>query len=783
MIHRKKSIKTLLITFSALILILVLIIVFISPVTKYLVEKYDVKYTGRQITMDWAYVNPATGKIHFSNLRVYELNSDSIFLSSKGVSASIALLKLFSKTFEISELTLEKLNGNIIQNKKEFNFNDLILKFSPKKKKSSSPKSPFRFNILGINIKNSEIHYLDKQVPVNYFIKNVDIESGGKQWNVDSIAIRFLFLSGTGSGDMKGVFAMNFKNKNYRFDVKAQKYDLRILEPYLKDLKNYGSFSALLEADLKAKGNFKDAKDVTFSGLLALNDFHYGKNPKEDYGSFDKLTVAIYELSPKNNKYLFDSVSLKHPFFRYERYDELDNLQNMFGKYGSNPAAAKSSSSRFNLVVTIGKYIKVLSTNFFRSDYHINRLAIYDGNLEYNDYSLSEKFAIKLNPLNVIADSIDKKYKRVNVYLKSGIKPFGNASVTLSINPKDSGNFDLQYHLSKLPVSIFNPYTIAYTSYPLDRGTIDLKGTWNVRNSIIKSNNHLLIIDPRVSRRMKNKNTKWMPIPLLMAFIREGSNVIDYEIPISGDLKNPKFQFRDVFLDLLTNIFVKPPTTPYRIQVKNIELEIEKSLTMKWEMRNSSLAPDQEKFIKRMADFLKKNPEASITVYPQLYTLKEKEYILFFEAKKRYFQATNRKKGQSLSEKDSIFVERMSIKDHLFINYLNKQLNDSMLFTVQDKCSRLIGERKINRKFKQLKDERESAFISYFKKKEVEKRVKITDGESVIPYDGYSFYKIKYKGEYPKSLLKAYRKMNELNKVAPRKKFQKERNRKLAMFN
>ena len=67
-----------------------------------------------------------------------------------------------------------------------------------------------------------------------------------------------------------------------------------------------------------------------------------------------------------------------------------------------------------------------------------------------------------------------------------------------------------------------------------------------------------------------------------MAFIRERGNVIDYEIPITGNLKDPDFHLSDVIFDLLGNIFIKPPTTPYIFQVKNIETEIEKSLTLKW---------------------------------------------------------------------------------------------------------------------------------------------------------------------------------------------------------
>jgi len=176
-----------------------------------------------------------------------------------------------------------------------------------------------------------------------------------------------------------------------------------------------------------------------------------------------------------------------------------------------------------------------------------------------------------------------------------------------------------------------------------------------------------------------------------------------------------------------------------------------------------------------MADFLVKNPDAAIVVTPHQYSVKEKEYILLFEAKKKYFLATGSKNETYFSREDSEKVDKMSIKDAQFVSYLNKQTADSMLFTVQDKCNRLIGGAFIDTKYMQLNKEREKSFISYFKDKGVEKRVKIFAAESVIPYNGFSFFKIDYKGEYPEALLKAYRKMNKLNDKAPRNLFQKQR--------
>jgi len=162
--HKLK--KTLFIFISTIIIIVVVVILFISPITKYLVEKHDEKYTGRQITMTRAYVNPFTGYIHFSNLKIYELKSDSVFFSAKGVSVNIAMFKLLSKTYEISKFTLNHPRVIIIQNKKDLNFNDLVEKFSSKKN-SDTTKAPVHFNILSVKINDGEFYYREKLIPIN----------------------------------------------------------------------------------------------------------------------------------------------------------------------------------------------------------------------------------------------------------------------------------------------------------------------------------------------------------------------------------------------------------------------------------------------------------------------------------------------------------------------------------------------------------------------------------------------------------------------------------------
>ncbi|MEP7322163.1 MAG: DUF748 domain-containing protein [Saprospiraceae bacterium] len=766
--------KIILIIISSIIGLVLLTLICLSPIVKYLVEKYDEKITGRRITVAWVYANPFTGYIHMENFKMYEPGKDSIFLSAQGVSAHFSINKLFHKTYEITKISLNHPYGVIVQNEKEFNFTDLIKKLSSKEVRDTT-NAPTHFNILDITIKDGEFHLRNDAIPVNYFIKQVNIESKGKRWDRDSIEATYSFIPGIGTGDIHGNLSFNFNNLNYRLATVVNNFDLNILQQYLNDISNYGVFKANWDANIHAEGNFKDKENISLAGQLAIRDFHFGKNYKEDFAAFDDLKLDIIELSPNNHKYLFDTIELSHPFFKYERYDKIDNIGTMFGRNGSKIKAAASRNAPFNLVIEIARYVKVLAKNFFRSNYQMNHLEIKEGDFKFNDFSGSEKFAVALNPFNASADSVDKNRKKVNVSFSSGIQPFGKANLSLSMNPRDSNDFALSYHFQKIPATLFNPYLISYTSFPLDRGTLELKGVWNVRKGEIKSDNRITVVDPRVTKRLKNKENGWLPLNLIMTFIRDRDNVIDYDIPITGNLNDPTFHFWGVVFGVIKNIFVKPPTTPYRIQIRDIETEIEKSLAFSWKMHSADFERKQEKFMRKTAKFLADNPDASINVTPQNYTAKEGEYALLFEAKKKYFLDTEHKKTSEFTEKDSLKVDQISVKDSLFLTYLKTKLKDSLLFTIQDKCARLVSPEIIQNKLKQLYEVRQNAFLVYFKEKKVKDQVKMLASKQVIPYNGFSFYKIEYKGELPESLLKAYREMNDLNDRSPRKKFKDER--------
>ena len=739
-----------------------------SPLGKYFLERYDKDLLGRKLTIDWAFVNPLTGYVFLSNATVYEAQGDSIFMRAQNVHGRFSMLNLLRRRAIISNLTFEKPDVRIVQNKHEYNFDDLVKLLTPDK--SHIRSSPWIAELVNVKIVDGKFFFIDKIIPINYFVKEVNVESQGYLNQGDTIAATLSLASGIGSGTLEGNITINTERLDYRFDVDVRNFNMEIIRQYIWELINYGMFTAHVDARMKGRGNFQSRESIETSGRLSIRDFHLGKTTTDDYASFKKLVFVVSDLSPLKHKFLFDSVLLVQPLLKYERYDSLDNVETLFGKKGSNISDITRQQGRFNLVIELARYIKVLSQNFFKSDYKINRMEVTNGNFAFNDFSLTESFSMNAKPFHLVADSVNANDKRVKVSIASGINPFGKLSIDLSINPRDSGDFDMGLHLQNIPAALFNPYLISFTSFPLDRGTLAIKSAWKVRNGQIASTNHLIVVDPRVSKRLRNKDTHWVPMPLIMALIRERGNVIDYDIPITGNLKDPKFHLRDVIFDIVKNIFVKPPTTPYRQEIRNLETEIETALTIKWEMRQRSFRSEQAKFVDHLSDFLQENPTATIGAFPRSFGDKEKEYILFYETKKRFFQLTHGNVKQ-ISPQDSMAIEKMSVRDPALVRHISKGLSDTIMFTLQEKCINFVGSAIVRKEFNELVHERNRAFLSFFQENKTEERITLHKTLNDVPYNGFSNIRLKYDGVIPGGLKRAYARMLELNDEAPRKKY------------
>lgn len=770
MLNSKRKKIAVILTLSVVGLV-ALVVLFISPITKYLVERYDVRFTGREIKMNWAYVNPFTGYMHLDGLQIMENERPTPFISMDGLTLNFGMLKMLGGTYEISELKLVNPKVMIEQKGRKLNFSDLLTRFGSDEKKKDTTSGPVRFSLLETTIENGEFHFMEPTIPINYFIKKVNLTSTGFQWDNDTTQSEFSLNNGLGSGTIKGNLKLNIKSLDYEAKINVEKFDLQLIQQYLKQISKYGTIRAILDADLHSTGNFNEEKNVDAEVSAKVSDFHFGKNKDNDFVSFQSLQLHYNRVNPKEGIYDFDTISLVKPYFKFERYDSSDNIHTLFG---GKLAKVSSDKEQFNLIIELSRYVQRMRENLLKSNYTLNRLTVRDGHFIYNDYSQINKFSISTDRLFLSAIGIDKAKNKAEFNLETGLKPFGSATVHLSIFPKANKDFDLNFGIKKVPITLFNPFLISVTSFPLERGSLEINGKWKVRNGKIVSQNKLVVLDPKVAKRVKNKETSWLPVPLIMALVRERGNVISYEIPIGGNLDDPKFNIWDPILDAVKNILIKPPTIPYGIHVSHVETKLERLMNLKWETNSKSLRSNSEKFVRQLADFLKENPELKLVIEPELYEDLEKEAIALFEAKRMFYQFKNKTKG-SLSEKDSLEIEKITAKDGKFQAFLNARITDSLLFTTQHKSVNVVGEEVVNRQYNRLNQNRKRIFLSYFDESKTGKQVRFKPAVDTHPFNGFSLFKITYEGDKPEKLMDAYSEYDDLNDDFTREQFKKKR--------
>jgi hypothetical protein len=174
---------------------------------------------------------------------------------------------------------------------------------------------------------------------------------------------------------------------------------------------------------------------------------------------------------------------------------------------------------------------------------------------------------------------------------------------------------------------------------------------------------------------------------------------------------------------------------------------------MEWNPMQTKMDEDQIDQLQKISRYMFFHPKSNLTITPTYFENLEKETILFYEAKKRFYLSLYQRKLSEFTSDDSIAVTQLSIKDSAFVHYLDGIVNkDGLEFTVQKKCRKLIGEGNVNKEYNELIASRKKQIMDYFEGKKVIDRVTFDRGESTISASGFSHYDFTYQGEQPNAI-------------------------------
>lgn len=717
----RKPVKIISVILIFLLVLLLAVFLGISPLAKYEIEKNSVEWTGRKITMDKLFINLWKWNVTVKGLKVYENKSDKVFVSVGKIFTDISVLQVFKGLYKINTIQIDAPKVVVEQSGDHFNFDDLVTRFTAvdtTEKKPEKPSEPTKYIVEKIEITNGTVTYRDKILNSEIEMQKFRLGCPLLEWNSPMLKAATSFELKSG-GRAEAKLALNLDSLSYTLYADIAKLNLKMLVPYMKDYVKTSYFGGFLNSKLIIKGDFDTPEAVALKGDISVEDFRIDDPQKVTVASWKEFAIDIDSLDVAGNIYNFGEISMNNPYLLFEYYEKSDNFTNMMvpsGTVTSDTAIAVDEINYANPFTIMVGYVKEISKDYVISNYTAQNVAIHNGNVIYKDYTLEDKFVYDLENLEMKSGRIDSRADSVSFDVSCLTNRSGLLNAHLAFDPRDYMNMSINYSIDKMRISDFNPYSKFYVAHAFVEGLLFYYSTNSIHNGQLKSTNVMSIKKIEVSRKIQGMGLFDLPLKLAIAILRDPKGNINLDIPVEGDLNDPKYKLGKAIWQIVKNLIIKAATAPFNLLAHAFGANEEDLKYVRFDFLQQQFDSRQMKSIDLIARALTEKPELKVKLVQVASRDSEKELLALSLVKAAYYKKNILQTPKdSLDAKDLEAIAEISNKDSLFNSWLNQQFlpEDVSGMPSQLKCRKFFGEQVLDQEVDKLFATRNKQIMDY----------------------------------------------------------------------
>ena len=164
-----------------------------------------------------------------------------------------------------------------------------------------------------------------------------------------------------------------------------------------------------------------------------------------------------------------------------------------------------------------------------------------------------------------------KQLARADVDLTGRVGKVAPLKIAGTINPLSEDAFtDLTITLGGMDLTAEGPYSGKYVGYGLSKGKLSLDLKYRVSQKQLEAENKVVVDQLTFGGKVDSPDATSLPVPLIVALLKDRKERIDIDLPIRGDLKDPDFKYGKVVLSTLLNLLTKIVASPFTLMGKLI---------------------------------------------------------------------------------------------------------------------------------------------------------------------------------------------------------------------
>ena len=546
----KKLVKILLWIVGIVLALLIVISLLGGPVAKGYLNGHGESLTGRRVEVKHVGLNLLTGRVAVHGLQLYEDDGTTLFAGFDTLDVRAYLLQLPFRTVNLRHITLSGLRANVLQDGDRFNFTSLIEHFSgDDDDDDDTTSSAWTLKFYNIRLSHARLHYNDLRSNKGISLPDVNLRVpgfvlGGKEATEGGLNLSF---------DKGGHLNANadIADDSYNVRVDITDFSLKNVEGYIQDFINFEEVNGTLTAHLSATGKSDALLKSHIGATVQLTDVDL-RDDMQQLAALQELSVKVNNINLESNSYDIAEVHLDGLTATYEQYDGYSNISRLLPV---RDTVADSTAVDTIAETTAKKPLRLT----------VGALLVEHCSLTYANHTLPDDFNFPITNLTITANNLSLNGDN-NAQLRASLPGGGHLAVRWQGNLNHwKQHQDIFLTVKGLDMKQLSPWTVAYTGQPIEDGVFGLTSRNSIVNSELNGQNILDIYNPVVGKKRKDvKAEKHLPLKAALYVLKDKDNKIALDIPVTGNIDNPEFNYMKLVWKTLGNLIVKVATSPAR---------------------------------------------------------------------------------------------------------------------------------------------------------------------------------------------------------------------------
>ena len=417
-----------------------------------------------------------------------------------------------------------------------------------------------------LNITNCAVHLEDW------------VNSRPARLNLDNISFVARHISNLPGTNLEAELAMDW-NTNGSVKVKTtaefypptaevridlERLDFHSLDPYLEPKLNLFILDSKLDLHgqviLRATKN--ELPQVSFRGDVNLADLHTVDGiMSQDLLKWDAVRLNGIEADLNPQTVAIKEIFVDHAYARFViESNQTINLLNAL-RITNAPAAGENKKD-----LAVAAAPAATSTNALPK-ISIGSIVISNTAVSFTDHSLASDVNVAMKEVNgTISGLSSENLQHADIEIGGKADGVGPFSITGKINPfSPLLTNDLKISLKDMDLTPVSAYSGKFAGYRIAQGKLNLELDYQIVGTTLRSKNVITLDRFRFGEKVASPEATHLPVKLGVAILKDRNGQIVLDVPVEGDLKDPKLRISKVVWRAVENILVKVATSPFSL--------------------------------------------------------------------------------------------------------------------------------------------------------------------------------------------------------------------------